>query len=85
MSKTSKLAKASATAQRSGGCAPATGSVQDVCKWVETELCAGMVLVPVTEADKVWNQAHQRAIGILRNYKRGEGLFQMTAPNNQAH
>ncbi len=61
---------------------PATGSVQDVCKWVETELCAGMVLMPNNEADRVWNQAHQRAIGILRKYKRGEGLFQMTAPNS---
>ena len=63
--------------------AGATGPVQDVCKWIETELIAGMVLLPKTEADRVWNDAHERAIGILRNYKRGKGLFQITAPNTK--
>lgn len=63
--------------------AGARGSVPEVCKWIETELCAGMVLLPNSKEDRLWNQAHQRAIGIVANYRRGEGLFQMTAPNTR--
>lgn len=52
---------------------------RQVLKWIETELYAGMVMLPKNDGDKVWNDAHQRCLGILKNYAHGEGLFQMTS------
>ena len=46
---------------------------------IETEVGAGRVLIPRTEAEHTWNNAHERALSIIGGYKRGEGLFQMTA------
>jgi hypothetical protein len=43
---------------------------------VLTEITAGMVLNPLTEGDKIWNDAHQRARKIIISYKEGRGLFQ---------
>lgn len=63
----------------------ASGSATEILKWIETELYAGMVMLPRNDSDRVWNNAHRRVLGIIRNYRRGEGLFQMTrakSPNS---
>ena len=44
-----------------------------------TEIGAGMVLIPKTEADHAWNNACERSKRIVSYYIRGEGLFQLTA------
>lgn len=42
-----------------------------------TEIIAGGVLLPITDADKAWNRANERAARIIDGYLRGEGLFQI--------
>jgi hypothetical protein len=45
---------------------------------IKTEIGAGMVLFPKSEADHAHNNACQRANAIIANYAEGNGLFQMT-------
>lgn len=50
-----------------------------VCKELEgavTEIGAGRVLCPISEADTSWNAACDRAMRIVRRYVDGKGLFQ---------
>lgn len=54
------------------------GSVTDVLEWIEIELLCGMVMRPRSTEDRVCNDAHHRALGIVRQYRNGDGLFQMT-------
>ncbi len=54
----------------------AESGIEQVCRWVETEIVAGMILNPLTDADRSSNNANQRAVSILRKYAKGEGLFQ---------
>ena len=52
----------------------------EVIKWfkgVQTELKAGSVLFPQSEADRAWNDANARACRIIDLYKRGDGIFQI--------
>lgn len=51
--------------------------VKDVLGWIRTEIIAGGVLIPTSEAEKAWNSANERAVSILEKYKEGEGLFQL--------
>ena len=44
---------------------------------LRSEIIAGKVLVPKTNADRAWNDCADRAVGILNAYRRGEGLFQL--------
>ena len=46
---------------------------------IKTEIGAGMVLVPLTAAERAHNNACERANHIISNYIEGYGLFQMTA------
>lgn len=46
---------------------------------ISTEIGAGMVLVPRTDAEHAHNNACDRALAIIHNYRDGCGLFQMTA------
>jgi hypothetical protein len=46
---------------------------------IQTEIGAGMVLIPKTAEDRAYNIACDRANKIIDNYKAGYGLFQMTA------
>ncbi|HUT42704.1 MAG TPA: hypothetical protein VMW95_00100 [Desulfobacterales bacterium] len=41
-----------------------------------TEIKAGMVIFISCPQDRAWNQASQRAIDIIKKYKKGNGLFQ---------
>lgn len=41
-----------------------------------TEIGAGQVMIPISQADHAWNDASRRAIDILRKYRDGVGLFQ---------
>ena len=45
---------------------------------IQTEIGAGMVLIPLTAAERAHNNACERAKTIVQNYKEGYGLFQMT-------
>ena len=51
-------------------------SVNEAFEGAITEIRAGEVLIPKSEADKAWNDASERAISICGNYQRGRGLFQ---------
>lgn len=51
---------------------------------IQTEIGAGMVLFPKSEADHVHNNACSRANTIIDNYAEGFGLFQMTTRNPAA-
>jgi hypothetical protein len=46
---------------------------------IVTEIGAGKVMFPISEADRAHNHACERAISIIHNYREGYGLFQMTA------
>lgn len=70
--------KATETTLAPDGLAGSEPSVRQVCEWIKTEICAGMVLTPRTVPDQVWNDAHKRAMGIVSAYAKGEGLFQIT-------
>lgn len=51
----------------------------EALKGARTEIGAGMVLRPLSEADHAHNGACEQAINIIRHYEQGSGLFQMTA------
>lgn len=53
--------------------------VQQVCKWIATEILAGALMAPENERQAAFNNACRRAYNICRSYQHGEGLFQMTA------
>lgn len=44
---------------------------------IQTEIGAGMVLLPKTDPEHAWNNAHTRANQIISGYRQGLGLFQM--------
>lgn len=46
---------------------------------IQTEIRAGKVMLPKTEQERTWNNAHDRALSIVANYIEGLGLFQITA------
>ncbi len=45
---------------------------------ITTEINCGKVMFPKSEAEMAHNNACQRAMDIIDNYKQGYGLFQMT-------
>lgn len=45
----------------------------DGCK---KEILAGSVLMPISEADRAWNEANNRAVRIIETYIQRNGLFQ---------
>jgi hypothetical protein len=51
---------------------------------IRTEIGAGMVLIPRTPEERAHNNACQRALYIIANYKMGCGLFQMTRAGRKA-
>lgn len=53
--------------------------IKQIAEWLKTELRSGMVLAPKNAADVAWNDAHQRAIRLVKKYAEGKGLFQVTA------
>lgn len=61
-----------------------TEDVRELLRAIQTEIGAGKCLprVCATEQDRAqevaWNSACDRAISILRDYRNGTGLFQMT-------
>lgn len=52
--------------------------VVKILNWITTEIGAGMVILPKSEAEHAHNNACERAKTIISNYKDGMGLFQMT-------
>lgn len=46
---------------------------------ITTEVSAGRVFRPRNEMERTWNNAHERVMAIIANYRNGDGLFQMTA------
>jgi hypothetical protein len=50
----------------------------EILQNVKTEIGAGMVLFPKSEAERAHNNACDRANTIITNYQEGYGLFQMT-------
>lgn len=55
-----------------------TKEVQQTLNWILTEVGAGMCLVPKSDEEKTWNNAHERCKSIIYNYRDGIGLFQIT-------
>lgn len=59
-----------------------TAKVKDETKklldYILTEITAGMVMIPRSENDKTWNNAHDRCKRIIGKYRNGEGIFQVT-------
>ena len=51
---------------------------RETLEWILTEIGAGMVLFPRSDAERTWNDAHERCKQIIANYKEGIGLFQIT-------
>ncbi len=51
---------------------------REILRNIKTEIGAGMVLIPRTEAEHAHNNACERAKAIISNYYDGCGLFQMT-------
>ena len=51
----------------------------DALKGLRTEIVAGKVLCPKSEADEAWNNCADRAVRILDGYKNGDGLFQVAS------
>jgi hypothetical protein len=52
-------------------------SLKDSCEGAIKEFTAGKVMIPKSDEDRVWNDAHDRCIRILSRYAKGEGLFQL--------
>lgn len=50
----------------------------EVLRNITTEIGAGMVLFPRSDAERAHNNACERANKIISNYIEGYGLFQMT-------
>jgi len=44
---------------------------------LRSEIIAGRVLFPKNPEDNAWNGANDRAVRILDQYRKGEGLFQL--------
>jgi hypothetical protein len=42
-----------------------------------SEIRAGEVLMPKDDKDLAWNNASERSIRIIENYKNGIGIFQL--------
>jgi hypothetical protein len=55
-----------------------TDEVRELLRDIQTEIGAGMVLFPGSNAERAHNNACDRAISIIANYREGIGLFQMT-------
>lgn len=51
---------------------------REILDWILTEVGAGMCLVPKSDDEHTWNNAHERCKGIIQSYREGVGLFQMT-------
>lgn len=56
-----------------------TSSIDQVLKWILTEIGAGMCLIPKSVEEHAWNNAHERCRQIINNYRNGDGLFQMVS------
>ena len=52
---------------------------------MKTEIGAGGVLIPKSDADRAWNSANERAIRIIEMYEQNNGLFQATANDKLTH
>lgn len=63
-------------AEPSAASLPAT--LRETLEWIITEIGAGKCLIARGQLEQVHNNACDRAIAIIRNYQRDEGLFQMT-------
>jgi hypothetical protein len=50
----------------------------EILRNIETEIGAGKAFRLDHDA-QIWNAAHDRALEIIQSYRRGCGLFQMTA------
>lgn len=46
-------------------------------KGLITELNTGKIWFPKNEGERLWNQAHDRSISLVKKYKDGKGLFQI--------
>ena len=55
----------------------------EILRNIRTEIGAGKVLFPKTEAERAHNNACDRANTIISNYAQGFGLFQMTRDAKQ--
>jgi hypothetical protein len=62
---------------RSGGSERAMNKEKTDLEGIISEITAGMVLLPRTEGDKIWNNACLRSIEIVKDYQRGLGIFQL--------
>jgi hypothetical protein len=63
----------------SSGVSDAAGpETVEILRNIKTEIGAGMVLFPKSEAERAHNNACARANAIITNYQEGYGLFQMT-------
>jgi len=51
----------------------------EILRNIQTEIGAGMVLIPRSDAEHAHNNACDRANRIISNYAEGYGLFQMVA------
>ena len=57
-----------------------TLEVKQVIEGIATEIGAGRCLPPIDTPEKqAWNEAHNRCLSIISNYREGCGLFQLTA------
>ncbi len=50
----------------------------EILRNIATEINCGKVLIARTPEERMWNNAHERALQIISNYAQGFGLFQMT-------
>jgi hypothetical protein len=55
-----------------------TADTIEILRNIKTEIGAGMMLFPKTQAEHAHNNACERANSIIDNYMGGFGLFQMT-------
>lgn len=59
-------------------------TLEQILEWISTEIGAGKSFTS-DDASRIWNNAHDRCLSIVQNYKDGFGLFQMTHRiNNEA-
>lgn len=64
---------------RSGSEASAAGapSLKEILHAIQTEIGAGEVMFPKSDSERAHNNACERAIAIIKNYRDGFGLFQI--------
>jgi len=55
----------------------------EILRNIKTEIGAGMVMFPKSEAERAHNNACDRANTIITNYQEGYGLFQMARHNEE--